>query len=283
MLQSGRRRTSNRARNSATDPFEVRCCAGECDFSSDGLCESWFIPGTFTYVISQPIRRHAIGLLLTVAAAFSVAMAQPQFASAAQSRSKVKIGTAQQVTRPESAEERLGQEALSHLKFDWRETFPGWRVVFLPARRGYLGMTYRPERRIEIYVRLDRPSKAIAHDVAHELGHAMDVTYLDAARRGRFLELRDLASDTAWWACNSCTDLDTGAGDFAETFALWAAPRYKFYSTLAPASDPTTLATMWTEVFPEAKPLVTSSQAVPSDVTQVVATAVPSVVPVAVS
>jgi hypothetical protein len=233
----------------------------ETGFSSDDLCESSFSIGTVTCVRLSRYRGHTIGLTLSVLVTVGLLLTQPQNAQAAQNQAKVRVASGQQITRAETPEERLGREALALLKFDWRETFPGWRIVFLPSRRGYLGMTYRPERRIEIYVRMDRPVKAIAHDVAHELGHAMDVTYLNADRRAKFLELRGLDVDTPWWACNSCTDLDTGAGDFAETFALWAAPRYKFYGTLAPASNPATLSVMAAEVFPEATLLVEPSPA----------------------
>jgi hypothetical protein len=208
-------------------------------------------------VTSTQLRIRRLGLaVMAFALSLMVLASQAEVASAAQtrtqSRAKVKIGSGAQITREDTPEERRGQEALALIRFNWREILPGWRVVFLPARRGYLGMTYRPERRIEMYVRMDRPAKALAHDLAHELGHAVDVTFLNSDRRATYLELRGLPSDTPWWACNSCADLDTGAGDFAETFAIWAAPRYKFYGTLAPAASADTIATMAEQVFPEA-------------------------------
>jgi hypothetical protein len=119
-----------------------------------------------------------------------------------------------QVTKKLTREEQLGMKAMDLVSFRWQEALPGWRIRFLAPRKGYLAITFREQRRIDVYVRADRSAAGVAHDVAHELGPA-----------------------TNWWACNACTDLQTGAGDFAETFALIAAPRYKFYSDLG--SEPT--------------------------------------------
>ena len=149
-----------------------------------------------------------------------------------------------QVTKKLTREEQIGVKALVLIKFNWRESLPGWRVRFLPPRKGYLAITFREQRRIDVYVRTDRSTVAIAHDIAHELGHAVDVTYFDDERRSAVRMVRDLRPETSWWACNACTDLQTGAGDFAETFAMIAAPRYKFYSELG--QEPT--AQMLTEV-----------------------------------
>jgi hypothetical protein len=160
-----------------------------------------------------------------------------------------RIGSGVQITRL-TPEQELGEAALASIAYPWRQLLPGWTISFRPSRGGFLGMTFRPERRIEIYVRLDRPVNAVAHDIAHELGHAIDVTHLNDERRARYLELRGLKADTAWWACNSCRDLKTGAGDFAETFAWWTAPRYRFYGVLAPAPSDEILALMAADVFP---------------------------------
>lgn len=159
---------------------------------------------------------------------------------------------AQRPTEPLTSEERIGLRALSMVDLRWEELLPGWRIEFRPARRGYLAMTYRVDRRIEVFVRPDRPVPAIARDIAHELGHALDVTLLDDRRRATYLALRGLPASTSWWACDSCRDLRTGAGDFAEAFAWWAAPRYRFYGELAPAPSDAVLEQLATQVFPEA-------------------------------
>ncbi len=143
-----------------------------------------------------------------------------------------------QVTKKLTREEQLGMKALDLVSFRWQEALPGWRIRFLPQRKGYLAITFREQRRIDVYVRIDRPVAGVAHDVAHELGHAIDVTYLNDERRAAVLDIRGLSPATNWWACNACTDLQTGAGDFAESFALIAAPRYKFYSELGTEPTP---------------------------------------------
>ena len=187
-------------------------------------------------------------LLVTIGVSASGVSATPRSISKA-----VKLAPATQATRPavlaegspsatgsESAstpEAAAGARALTLVTYPWRKMLPGWRIVFLPPRKGYLALTYRLERRIEVYVRSDRSDEAIAHDIAHELGHAVDVTFNDDATRAEFLRLRNLTPTTSWWACNGCGDLQTGAGDFAESFALYAAPRFRFYSELGEVPD----------------------------------------------
>ncbi len=162
-----------------------------------------------------------------------VRLSSAQFATA----KKPKVdpdGTAggTQITKTPTKQEARGQRALDLVSFDWKPALPGWRFRFLAARKGYLAITFREERRIDVFVRMDRSEPAIAHDIAHELGHAVDVTYLNDEDRQEILKIRGLPSTTAWWACNACGDLQTGAGDFAETFAMLFAPRVKFYSEL---------------------------------------------------
>ena len=159
--------------------------------------------------------------------------------------SQAQIGAGVQITNTtkvtgSAASLELGRAALAQLRVDWENLYPGWTIAFLPGRANYLGMTLVPERRVEIYVRSDRSVTATAHDLAHELGHVTDVMYNTDASRQRFLSLRGLAVDTPWWTCSGCRDLQVPAGDFAETFALAAAPHYRFYSELAP--EPTSAA-----------------------------------------
>jgi hypothetical protein len=151
----------------------------------------------------------------------------------------VEIGDGVQILRPfviEGSRRELerGRKALALLRFKPEDVLPGWTIVFKPARAGILGLTLVQERRVEVYVRMDRPLAGTAHDIAHELGHAVDVTYYSDDEHLSYLELRNLAPSTSWWTCSGCRDMQVGAGDFAETFALWAAPRFRFYSELAP-------------------------------------------------
>lgn len=153
------------------------------------------------------------------------------------------IGTALQLVRPltveapapqASEEYDRGMRALALLRIRPQEVFPGWTISFRKARGGLLGVTLVPERRVEIYVRLDRSIAGLAHDLAHELGHVTDVMYNNENSRRQYLALRDRPAATPWWTCSGCGDMEVGAGDFAETFAMWAAPRFRFYSVLAP-------------------------------------------------
>ncbi len=155
-------------------------------------------------------------------------------------RKKVALAEAQSISRGfvfEASDpllEERGRAALRLLHFDPAEVFPGWTVSFQSRRDRLLGLTLVTERRVEIYVRSDRPIEGIAHDLAHELGHVFDVSYNSTAAREKYLALRGLGLDTQWWACDSCRDLEVGAGDFAEVFAHLVGPRFAFYSKVKP-------------------------------------------------
>ncbi len=153
-------------------------------------------------------------------------------------KSNVNIGPATQITDDATVTMDSGvnvarvNEALDSLTVDWRSVASGWTIIFKKERTGFLGLTYVRERKIEIYVRKDRTTEGLAHDIAHELGHVADVTAGTDDTRAAYLRARGLSAATPWWTCSGCTDLQVGAGDFAETFALLAAPPYKFYSEL---------------------------------------------------
>jgi hypothetical protein len=203
--------------------------------------------------ISSSTSAFGIALVLVAGMSSSGVAATSRANTSAAEKKAVKpaeIGEGVQITRPQTREERVGQQALAMVTYDWRTTLPGWRIQFLPAKKGYLAVTFRVEQRIDVYVRTDRPVEGIAHDIAHEIGHALDVTYLNEATRARYLELRGLPVATDWWACERCRDLKTGAGDFAEVFALHGAPQFRFYSELAPAPKAETLRSIIAEVIP---------------------------------
>jgi hypothetical protein len=153
-------------------------------------------------------------------------------------RPKVNVGSATQISADPDVvveagvDSKIVDQALRSLTVDWRSIASGWSIVFKKERSGFLGLTYVRERRVEIYVRTSRPVAGVAHDIAHELGHVADVSVGTDETRSAYLAARELRSSTPWWTCSGCTDLQVGAGDFAETFALLAAPPYKFYSEL---------------------------------------------------
>lgn len=110
----------------------------------------------------------------------------------------------------------------------------GFDIVFLGSRPGYRAMTLAARHRIEIYVRHGDGPMRQAFDLAHELGHAFDLTYNNEERRRKWLALRGIESSTPWFGCNACPDYGTPAGDFAETFAFLLLGPGNFHSLMAP-------------------------------------------------
>ncbi len=124
---------------------------------------------------------------------------------------------------PDSTEnpETLGAAALELIGYDWREQLPGWSIEFLEERPGRLGYAFFTEQRIEVYVRLDQTPEEVAEVIAHELGHAVDVSLFDNEDRATWLAVRDLDGEPWWPEPGARSDFASGAGDFAESFAHW--------------------------------------------------------------
>jgi hypothetical protein len=141
-------------------------------------------------------------------------------------------------TTAATEEARAGAEALQLISYPWEQLLPGWTVEFLPERDGLYGLTKVRHQRIEIYVRLDRSPTFLAHVIAHELGHAVDVTLNDEDDRDRWRAARGLDS-APWWPESGKTDFQTGAGDFAESFAAWQINADNFRSELGTAPTAT--------------------------------------------
>ena len=114
----------------------------------------------------------------------------------------------------------IGQAALERLGFPWRERLPGWTITFLQGGPALLGGTWTYQRRIEIYVRETQSVDDVAFTLAHELGHAIDVTCFGETERIGWLEARGLDPATPWWVASGATDFASGAGDWAEAFAI---------------------------------------------------------------
>lgn len=131
--------------------------------------------------------------------------------------------------------------ALALLSFPWQERLPGWRVSFLGRDDAYYGMTLVGERRIEVYVREEQSPADIAGVLAHELGHAVDVTLLCWGDRYEWLTRRGQAPTARWYVEDGAIDFESGAGDFAEAFAVWQVGRDS-WSRLAGTPTPEQLA-----------------------------------------
>lgn len=127
--------------------------------------------------------------------------------------------------------------ALSRLHLDWRPLLRGWRLRFLPGRAGVRGITLPAEKVIEIYVRRGEDPEHLAHVVAHEIGHAIDVTRLGDDGHRAWMVARGIPTDVAWYPSGSAVpDFATPAGDWAESFASWQVGR-GWYSRLGPPPD----------------------------------------------
>ncbi len=136
-----------------------------------------------------------------------------------------------------------GRAALGRIGYPWSERLPGWTIEFLDGRKGLYGLTVVDEKRIEIYVRVDQTDDLLDHIVAHELGHAVDVTLNDGDDRRRWQAARGI-EDEPWWPNAAASDFHTGAGDFAESFAYWQTRSSNYRSRLGPAPSGTQLQIM---------------------------------------
>lgn len=108
----------------------------------------------------------------------------------------------------------------------------GYRLVLAPPRPGVRADTDRRLRTIRLYVGADEPAHRVAHDLAHELGHAYDDRHMTRALRRRFLARRGVTG-APWWPRGRFSDYTSGAGDFAEVFALCHSASPEFRSRLA--------------------------------------------------
>jgi hypothetical protein len=117
------------------------------------------------------------------------------------------------------------ESVLEMLPIQWQKL--GYEIVFMPPRIGFRAMTFPAQHRIEVYARPQDNLDLQAYDIAHELGHAIDVTYNTAETRKQWMESRRIDPSTPWFGCDRCTDYSTPAGDFAETFAMFlCGPKY---------------------------------------------------------
>jgi hypothetical protein len=116
---------------------------------------------------------------------------------------------------------------------DVRPAALGFRLRVTGPRPGVLAETDTGTRVITLHVGAAAVPHLVAHDLAHELGHAFDERRMTAASRAAYLRSRG-AETARWWPPNAAADYGTGAGDFAEVFALCHAASPEFRSRLAP-------------------------------------------------
>jgi hypothetical protein len=142
------------------------------------------------------------------------------------------------LTGPVAAQEshNRNDEALALISFPWQQLH--YNIVFKDPKPGIRAMIFPNDRRIEVYARPNDGSRLLAYDIAHELGHAMDLTFNTAESRKQWKEARGISPDTSWFGCSGCSDFKTPAGDFAETFAFLLLGPGNFSGRIA--SAPTT-------------------------------------------
>lgn len=133
---------------------------------------------------------------------------------------------------------------LARIAFPWRDVLAGWTIEFTGNRRGLRGATFPPQRLIQIYVDPGSSIESLAHVTTHEIGHALDVTFLTDADREAFSAARGRSAGSPWWVADGASDFSSGAGDWAECFAFAQDPGGGFYSHLgggAPDDEQLTL------------------------------------------
>jgi hypothetical protein len=122
---------------------------------------------------------------------------------------------------PTTTPASLGEQALQRVVYDWRPRFPEWTIEFRGPRNGIRALTYPEEKLIEIFVRTTDTPATLHRVFAHEIGHVVDVELNSDDDRNDWRDQRGISSSSPWWPSAESPDFATGAGDFAEAFAVW--------------------------------------------------------------
>lgn len=111
----------------------------------------------------------------------------------------------------------VGAAAEALIAYDYRSVLDGWTFDFEGPRDGYRGNTNTVSRTISVYIGEHDTPQVVAEVIAHEVGHALDVMYLDDDTRIQWMEMRDVTE--GWWPHSGASDFHVGAGDYAEAVA----------------------------------------------------------------
>jgi hypothetical protein len=176
--------------------------------------------------------------LIAVASALGVAVSALAFSALLPSGS----GT---VATPRPAKLSAGDAATARAVVDRARRL----TTLTPAQLGYTlrvagpvaglrGQTDTAARTITLFVSPRDTPNVVAHDLAHEIAHAFDAQRMTAAQRAAYLRARGVPN-APWFPGAQASDYRSGAGDFAEVFALChaASPVYRSRLAARPA-DP---------------------------------------------
>jgi hypothetical protein len=108
----------------------------------------------------------------------------------------------------------------------------GWRLRVAGPLAGVRGRADTTTKTITLYVGAHAAAHQVAHDLGHEIGHAFDAERLSAAERAAYLRGRGVP-EASWWPAGQASDYASGAGDFAEVFALCHAVSPEYRSRIA--------------------------------------------------
>lgn len=161
------------------------------------------------------------GSLVLVGATYSNRWPQPESNGPAPS--------SEQRCKSDPAFNQIGDQAESLISYQWRSMLPGWDVCYQPEGFEAGAETDIENRQITIYVNSAASPAEVSASLAHEIAHAIDMTYFDDADRFSWIEARGLPA--VWWPGDGLTDYCVGSGDFAEAVsAAWVgSPSYSAF------------------------------------------------------
>jgi hypothetical protein len=189
---------------------------------------------------ARPVRAPLLRRAQLVRAALTTALAAAGVALSALAFGAVwPDGAAAPKPAPLSAAEAAAARALVARAQELVSVTPadlGYRLRVAGPVAGIRGQADAASRTITLFVSPQMQPHQVAHDLAHEIGHALDAQRLSGVQRAVYLRARGVP-EAAWWPGHEASDYRSGAGDFAEVFALCHATSPEFRSRLAPRPE----------------------------------------------
>jgi hypothetical protein len=104
----------------------------------------------------------------------------------------------------------VGAAAEHLIGYPFRSVLTGWAISYAGPRSGYRFNT----NTITLYIDVNETPSAVSQILAHGVGHALDVMYLEEQDRKMWMDARGLPNPG--WPESGAADFAVGAGDFAE-------------------------------------------------------------------